>query len=482
MHPYPFIKIIPQLIPRKFSLDESGNLLVSTPSINGFFPDFPFMYLAGGIPWKLGNLYLVKYAKERTGANPYNSQTINSIARSLIDYAAFIESEGLSFIDMPTDKFERPTYLYRADLINRCKQGEIKATTAQQRMSSVINFYRGLSHWDLIDDVMFERTHTPKTVFIQIVNNEGFAKTHTVTTSDLAIRIAPTTLRPGQVQDGGVLTPLLPHEQTILWQEVKKLDRCQQLMFRVAAETGARLQTVSTLRWSSVLDAVCVGDTYFLEIGANSLVDSKFEKSYQLQMSSELREALLIFVQSPTAKDRRDRSFYGDCEKNYVFLTSQGAPYVTSRQEQIDRKGNNAYPITLADKFNYSDLGDKPAKTKRGNTLQVVVLRIKKNIWKKHPNFPDFSFHDLRATFAVNLLNLELDYMFRENARLKAQGALEAITITDCLHTVRKAMGHSSLATTEQYLQFRNDQTEPLKEQVRNKYSRSMLSPKDIAI
>ena len=99
------------------------------------------------------------------------------------------------------------------------------------------------------------------------------------------------------------------------------------------------------------------------------------------------------------------------------------------------------------------------------------------------PTFPDFSFHDLRATFAVNLLNLELDFMTQENARLKAGGAQEAITITDCLQVVCKALGHSSLATTEQYLQFRRSPvTAAFKDQLLHKYSLSMLAPKGVGI
>lgn len=478
MNQHPCIRIIPRYIPERFFLDANGDLQSTTPRIKGFYPDFPFLYLSNGKPWDLGNSYLVKYAEDKAGASTYNSETIYSISRCLIDYASFLDSEGLNPLEMPVDKFERPTYLYRHDLIQRCKRGEIRTSTAQKRMGSVINFYRGLSNWDLIDDVTFERTHTARTTFIQLTNSEGFAKTLALTTTDLAVSVAPMTLRPGQVKDGGVLTPLLPEEQKIMWEEVAKLERGQQLMFRVAAETGARLQTICTLRWSSLLDAVLVKNVYFIEIGKNSLVDSKFEKSYELQMSTELREALLTYVESPLAQERRQKSFYGDCENNYVFLTSHGAPYATSRQEKADRRGDNEYPITLDDKFKSSQQGDNHTKTKRGNTLQVVVLNIKKAIWQTYPDFPNFSFHDLRATFAVNLLNLELDYMVQENAKLKAGGAQESITINDCLHTVRRAMGHTSLVTTEQYLRFRTGRTETLKEQLLNRYSLSMLVPR----
>ncbi|PQJ23706.1 hypothetical protein BSZ31_00625 [Limnobacter sp. SAORIC-690] len=479
----PFLRTIPQFVPQRFCIDAVGQLQSKPLSIKGFYPDFPFLYLSSGKPWSLGNSYLVKYAEDKVGVSAYNSETIYSNARSLLDYAAFLEEESLDPLEMPVDKFDRPTYLYRADLIRRCKNGEIKASTAQKRMSCVINFYRGLSNWDLIDDVMFERTHTARTAFIQITNNEGFAKQLALTTTDLAVPIAPKVARPGQVNDGGLLTPLTPKEQEILWQEVVKLDRCYQLMFRVATETGARLQTVCTLRWSSLLDAQSVHGTYYIEIGKNSLVDSKFEKSYELQMSSELRQDLLTYIESPLAKERRQRSFYGDTENNYVFLSSHGAPFLTSRQEKLDRMGENDYPITLDDKFKSSNLDDKPAKTKKGNTLQVVVLNLKKAIRKEHPNFPDFSFHDLRATFAVNLLNLELDFMVQENARLKAGGAQEAITITDCLQVVCKALGHSSLATTEQYLQFRRSPvTAAFKDQLLHKYSLSMLAPKGVGI
>lgn len=478
MNSFPTIRIIPQYIPERFFLNEQGELRSTPRRKQEVYPDFPFLYLSNGEPWDLGNSYLVKYAEDRAGTTSYNSETIYSIARCLVDYATFLEKEGLDPLDMPVDKFERPTYLYRDELIQRCKRGELRSSTAQKRMSSIVNFYRGLSSWDLIDDVMFKRTHTARKAFIQVTNSEGFTKALSLTITDLAVPIVPKTLKPGHVQDGGVLTPLLPDEQQILWKEIAKLERGQQLMFRVATETGARLQTVCTLRWSSLLDAVLIKNTYFIAIGRNSVVDSKFEKSHELQMSANLREALLIYVESSSARERREKSFYGDCKNNYLFLTSHGAPYLTSRQEKIDRRKHNEYPIKIEDQHQSIESENPPAKTKRGNTLQVIVLKIKKAIWLTYRDFPNFSFHDLRATFAVNLLNLELDFMAQENARLKAGGLQETITITDCLQKVCRAMGHSNLATTQQYLQFRTPLSETFKDQLLREYSLSMVSPK----
>lgn len=109
MKDLPFLRTIPQFVPQRFYINAVGKLQSEPPSIKGFYPDFPFLYLSSGKPWSLGNSYLVKYAEDKVGVSAYNSETIYSNARSLLDYAAFLEEESLDPLEMPVDKFDRPT-------------------------------------------------------------------------------------------------------------------------------------------------------------------------------------------------------------------------------------------------------------------------------------------------------------------------------------------------------------------------------------
>ena len=81
---------------------------------------------------------------------------------------------------------------------------------------------------------------------------------------------------------------------------------------------------------------------------------------------------------------------------------------------------------------------------------------LKKQLKKDGFKF-DFSFHDLRATFGMNLLDKLMPLV--DSKELKLSHAL--------IH-IKERMGHSSFSTTEKYLNFR--ERHKIKEQAQDNY------------
>ncbi len=63
--------------------------------------------------------------------------------------------------------------------------------------------------------------------------------------------LKPKTLK--RLSDGGELSPLTVEEQTIILKALRKSSREYQLMFYLALFTGARLQTICTLRIKNLI-------------------------------------------------------------------------------------------------------------------------------------------------------------------------------------------------------------------------------------
>lgn len=74
----------------------------------------------------------------------------------------------------------------------------------------------------------------------------------------------------------------------------------------------------------------------------------------------------------------------------------------------------------------------------------------------------NFSFHDLRATFGMNLLDKLMPLV--DSKELKLSHAL--------IH-IKERMGHSSLSTTEKYLNFR--ERHKIKEQAQDNYETYLM-------
>ncbi len=161
-----------------------------------------------------------------------------------------------------------------------------------------------------------------------------------------------------------------------------------------------------------------------LTVGNGTSIDSKFSSEIAIYIPYQLCLDLIKFTESQTWKNSARRSYYDLTDNNYIFLTKKGTPYYTSKQE-IDELENSDHGL------------DQNIAV--GGTLRSQLISLIKMIKAKHPNFPNFSLHDLRATFALNSLKKCMDLGWNNSQSL--------------LH-IKKLLGHESTKTTERYLNY----------------------------
>jgi hypothetical protein len=206
-------------------------------------------------------------------------------------------------------------------------------------------------------------------------------------------------------------------------------------MHYVAIFTGAREQTVLTLRCGSFLKAASEhGEWPFkLPCGPGTGVDTKRNVRGFLVVPRELYEKLHVYAVSEQAVRRRFKSRLGEDPTNYLFLTNRGKPYYNAIDElRID--------------FDQSSPGPRFPRTGQ-NLREFIAKHVIPAMRKKRPDFK-YKFHDLRATFGMNWVDSNSGGNKQNFMWLRDQ--------------LRKLMWHRQAATTDLYLNYRehHDQLE----------------------
>ncbi len=151
-----------------------------------------------------------------------------------------------------------------------------------------------------------------------------------------------------------------------------------------------------------------------------------------------LVQDMKIYSLSQEAKKRRSRSFYGDNDNNYIFLSKNGIPYYTAKSELIDRSNQEHQTTpTKATKLQNTSIQDGAALRQHIHSILLPRIRV------KNPSFQRFTFHDLRASFGMNLLESQLKHSGSGN-------------VTAALEYTQQRMGHSNKETTLQYLNYKS--------------------------
>ena len=172
-------------------------------------------------------------------------------------------------------------------------------------------------------------------------------------------------------------------------------------------------------------------DHAVINTGYRHKTDSKGGRLNRLIFSRSLIYRLVTYIDCERAENRRNKinSFYKGTEDNYIFLTSSGNPYLTAERELIDRNNpqsiwNTKAPVMVP---------------KNGQSLRNEIKRFIDKVQKSESNLQDFSFHDLRATYGMNIVR-----------SLRAKDYPDS----KIFDLVRQKLNHRSLTTTEAYLKF----------------------------
>ena len=431
-----------QRVARFSRLKHTDLSLQLSPIEDGVIRNFPVLIRGDGTPWDLGNLYLMGKFTEMAKFAPPIIETLRSIAKHLIMYLRWIEhlrneDKDIHELYFPIEEEKRVTWAYYRYLkrLLREKSGQpISLSVAKARMQTVIGFYRGLLAWKLVTESAIEHSaYKSSFVGIPIVNSIGLQMMKIVETSNFKIP-KPQRNHVGEIADGGALRPLTENEQNLFLQQLSGSDnRAFQLMCFVTLFTGARLQTVCTLRVKDIYDLLKKSQKngeVLLRVGDGTGVDTKNQKRYRLHVPIELVRMLRDYIESDEYRSRRALSFYEESHENYVFLASNGSPFYTSTSEIIDRQeGQFSKRISARDRVTFT--------IQTGNAVRNHLRRLIRDIRVNHPDFNAFRFHDLRATYGMNFIR-DAD----------ASGSM------DIRDELKQRMGHSNFNTTQSYLNY----------------------------
>lgn len=420
----------------------------------GIYPDYPILIRGNGLPWTLGNIYLLKRMEN---ARNYEPKTWQNLSLNLLHFLRWLENTNINPLFFPPkQKFNRPTYKYRNFLIEQANQGKIAASTAAGRISAIVNFYRGLVAYNILGNDLISLAWEEKEVLIRIIGRDLQPRLYSISSTDLAIKKPPTSNNNDCVRDGGQLHPLSESEQEIIARHLESATANYRLMFAFAVLTGARIQTICTLRGKTLDEAIFdqENNRHIIRVGGHGdLVDTKGSKRLSVIIPEKLYTSLKQHWNCSDSIKRRIKSFYGNTSINYLFLTKEGEPYITSKAEKLDQRDPN-----VNRRVGTEGGVAKDVKTRNGQAVWAFINNVLlPKIRISHPEFKSFSFHDLRATFGMNLLETLLRMIDIHNAELKTNGREPALGTEWALEQIQERLGHRDLSTTMNYLNYRRN-------------------------
>lgn len=391
---------------------------------------FPVVLDSNGVPWAEAVIYLL--SRIENAVAPVMT-TYAGIAEDLATYRRFMDKYGIDWTNFPAQKAYRPTYRFNGHLKYAVADGTVAATTARRQMGTVIGFYRWLTA---------ERVLSPKYPpwkesdrYIEFKDSRGFGHTKKVITTDVAIKV-PKQNNPYDeaIEDGGKLRPLPLNEQEWVMDALVASGNTEMTLIHLFGFlTGARIQTILTFRVRHVLLQVEEQQTEELRvpIGPGTGIDTKNNKRMVLHIPVWFYKMLRIYAHSARANKRRARAAGGDHMDQYLFLSVRGAPLYQSKAD------SSAFDAT--NKLRHSKSGQ--------GVRQFITERVIPFVRKKY-NSPAFhyQFHDTRATAGMNLTDHQLTLVEQGKA-----------TLHEVREYVRVWMGHESSATTDRYLQYRQN-------------------------
>lgn len=233
---------------------------------------FSQIFFQSGEPWKEANRFAFYKLHGSTGNSLGN---ITASMNHLKAYVDWLEDNYLDWRYFPKSKKERCLFRFRGFLIEQRDKGFLSPSYTSERMSRVIQFYRYVQTEKLIDDELTLWTDNNKT--FEYVNSVGFSRTMLIASSELTI---PNRNRQGLKLEDGLL-PITSENRAILLDFLRTNQMYElYLMHMIGFYTGARSETIRTLRISSLENAYDDPQTpnfKKIKVGPGTRVKTKFE-------------------------------------------------------------------------------------------------------------------------------------------------------------------------------------------------------------
>ena len=370
-----------------------------------------------GAPWVEGNLYLFWRAKQYP---KLSAETLGAEAANLKEFMNVMLDHNLDYLDFRGREFERPTYRFKAHFKLAIARNERDSEGVNNKMRAVIRLYRWLMKYR--NFIPAKPAWKEKVVHVSRSDRHGIARSREVITTDLTF---PKNKDQSSdfIYDGGKLRPLDKFEQDAVIKTLLLASNIEMLLlFILALFSGMRIQTALTIRISDVIEASADDTgTYSISAGEGYLVDTKYGKKQNIQVPGWVHHRLFTYLQSERYQSRKGQALKRDDTEQYVFLSRTGKPLYVSHMDKKKYKGHE-----------------------KGSAVRQFIRDTLAPILKAHGHSFIFSFHDLRASFGMNLAD--------ERRELLAQGKIGYLELIDY---IAKRLHHSNRKTTMSYLDYR---------------------------
>lgn len=380
---------------------------------------FHVILAPNGSIWKEGSLYLLECA-----LNGAQHATIAGMAGDLCSFANALSHAGKDMWDFSGPKANRPTYFVKSVFKKRVMKNPGCAESENRKINRMINFYKHYTARGFIPEQEMWKT---KKIRIKFEDKYGFSQQKELETTDLTFKTVKENYNfpSGKfVVDGAKLYPVGKENQEALIDALAASGNQEMLLANIVALTGGpRMQTIFTMRHSCIKkDAEDRLTLQGFDAGGDAVADTKHNKKERINLPEWVHLLIADYLESDRYKSRAAKSIIGTTEDQYVFLTETGRPYYVGKKDQAIF-----------------------GSTESGSAIRKFQKETLEKILKKSGNFFKYRFHDLRATFGMNLLE-EL-----KKNRVSELAALD---------TLKNRLNHASVEMSKRYANFK-----PTKEQ-----------------
>lgn len=387
------------------------------------FTTFNAIINTDGSPWLDGSLYLFECAYEEG----LHYKTIAKRAEDLADFKRVIDKEGLDYLASPRNKFKRPTYFYLAYLNSMVDANTISEGYGDRKICAVHSLYKWLVKTERIAP---EYPLWSTRIETRIEQDEkGFSYPVDVPISDLRIRrLGQATTFRETVSDGGQLRPMSPDEKKIYIEASTNVCPPELILAsEISLDTGAREQTVFGLREKDLENLHTYTDErgdlrYVIDVGKGTGIDTKKNKRFKIFISAHVLDAIKQYVKCEHRLNRVRHAKPKPEGEQYIFLTKFGNPYYQSNADREAWKNHNPY---------------------EGASLRLIITSKLVPEMKRLGGDFSFSFHDLRATFALDT--------YRTLMALVDKNKLTPSRVKSILAAL---LGHSNTNTVDAYISY----------------------------
>lgn len=366
--------------------------------------------------------------------------TTQKKAESIADFFRFCNDKQIDWLIVPRNKRNKPVYLYSKHLHQLVEDGAIAPSTAKRKMSAIIQFYKNCE--EQYGATFFENNPFSHKL-VSFTDTKGLRRL--ALTQEEQIRVTKEISADAHlyIQDGGKLKPLTKEEQRILYEVLNSPELNNNIemryVFMSAVLSGARLQSILTMSVKDINVHIDLPDEYsdinhVVKAGRGHVADSKNNKPINIYYSYSWMEKLKLYAKSVRYAKRRDRYFNNigvenptdkQMEEAYLFLTNRGTPYYDRQADLTVFNANNSRGQTRTG----------------GGVHDFLANHVLPKMREKLGETYRFHFHDLRATFGVNLRDILIEKYGNENTE-------------EIYKQIQTRLSHNDRKTTELYVKY----------------------------